>query len=163
MRALLVFILFAATSTLAIAPGGKLYVSAKDTALLKEPKEKAAKLATLAAGIEVTWLGASDKDPAFHQVDAGGKKGFVHRSSLTPNKPQSEFDAASGKPMSPQAFAASGAAVTKGPYGPPSSAHYKGDPAQSAAAAELIYLDALNKQAATPEALAQKNKELHSK
>lgn len=154
MRVLLVFVLCVASSALAIAKGGKLYISAKDTVLLKQPNAKAAKVARLALGSEVTWLGPSDKDKSFHEVEADGKKGFVHSSSLTPNKPQLEVDATSGEL---QTFANSGAATRDHPV----SQRYA-DPASNTAAAELIYLEELNKTKATPEAVAQKNKELHA-
>ena len=155
MRVLFVLVLFVATSALAIAKGSKLYICAKDTVLLKQPNAKAAKVTTLALGTEVTWLGPSEKDKSFHEVEAAGKKGFVHTSSLTPHKPQLE-GAASGKPISP-AFANSGAATKDGPV----TVKY-GDPTSNAAAAELTSLEELNKTKATPEAVAQKNKELNA-
>ena len=62
--------------------------------------------------------------------------------------------------MSAAAFASSGAA-TKSP--PPQNVSYRGNPASEAAAAELLYLEALNEQKATPQALAAKNKELHGR
>ena len=154
MRVLFVLVLFVATSALAIAKGSKLYICAKDTVLLKQPNAKAAKVTTLALGAEVTWLGPSEKDKSFHEVEAAGKKGFVHTGSLTPNKPQLEGEA-SGKPISPPAFANSGAATKDGPM----TVNYS-DPTSNAAAAELTAVEELNKTKATPEAVAQKNKEL---
>lgn len=158
-RLLLVVVLACAQGALAISVGGKLYVSSKDALLLKEPKAKAAKVDTLQPGTEVVWLGVSEKNKQYHQVQVGSTKGFVLLSALTPNKPQSELDAASGKPMSPPAFAASGAANKDGPR---ASTYRSQSPALQAAAAELIYVEELNKRQATPEALAAKNKSLHA-
>lgn len=108
MRVLISLVFLAASSALAVAPGGRLYVRSADTALLKEPKVKAATVMKLQPGDEVTWLGASDKDKEFHAVQRNGKKGFVHRSNLSPNQPQNELDASTNKPMSHQAFAPAG-------------------------------------------------------
>ena len=119
---------------------------------------KAATVDTLQPGAEVTWVGPSAKDPQFHEVAAGTKKGFVHRGDLSPFKPQVELEAAS-KPLGAPSFAASGAA-TKGPFGP-SKFSYKGNADDEAAAAELLYVEALNEQKATPQALDAKSKELH--
>lgn len=157
----LLLTLCAATVAFAIPVGGTLYIKTKDAPLLKEAKSKAATLRKLQPGDRVVWMGVSEKDKDFHQVEIDGKKGFVLRGDLTPNKPQAELDSGSGKPMSAAAFASSGAA-TKGPFGP-SHASYQGDPAATQAAAELIYLEELNKAKATPEALAKKDKELNGR
>lgn len=156
---LLALVLSTAQGALAIPVGGKLYVKTKDTPLLKDPKASSAKVSTLQPGTEVTWKGASAKDKQFQEVEAAGKKGFVSTSNLTPQQPQQEIDGSSGKPMSVQAFAASGAA-TKGPFGPP-RAQTGGSPATQEAAAELIYVEELNKAKATPQALEARNKALH--
>lgn len=155
---LIALVLSAAPSALAVSVGGKLYVKTKDTPLLKDPKSSSAKVSTLQPGTEVTWKGASAKDKQFQEVEAAGKKGFVSTSNLTPHQPQQEIDGSRGKPMSGQAFAASGAA-TKGPFGP-SHAQYQGSAATQEAAAELIYVEELNKAKATPQALEAKNKAL---
>jgi hypothetical protein len=160
MRFLLIFLLVTATGALAIAPGGKLYIKSKDTLLLKEPKAKSSTVLTLQPGTEVTWVGASEKDNQFHQVEVSGKKGFVRTVDLSPHKPQLELDSSSGKPVSQPAFASSGGA-TKGPFGPGSIPYYKGSVAGEEAAAALIYLEALNEQKATPQAVSAKSKELH--
>jgi hypothetical protein len=156
---LLAFVVSTAQPALAIAVGGKLYVKSKDTPLLKDPKASSAKVSTLQPGTEVTWKGASAKDKHFQEVEAAGKKGFVLTSNLTPHQPQQEIDGSSGKPMSGQSFASSGAS-TKGPFGP-SHAQSGGSPATQETAAELIYVEELNKAKATPQALEAQNKALH--
>lgn len=157
-RLLLALLLSTAQGALAVSPGGTLYIKSKDAPLLKEPKAKAAKLDTLQPGTAVTWLGVSEKDKQFHQVQAGAKKGFVLRSDLTPQKPQAELSGATGQPMSAQAFANSGA--TKGQPSSGSYAASKG-PDVKAAAAELATVEELNEKTATPQAVAEKNKSLH--
>jgi hypothetical protein len=159
MRLPLLLTLCTATLAFAIPVGSELYIKTKDTPLLKDAKPQAPALVKLQPGTAVIWLGVSEKDKAFHQVEVGGKKGFVLRSNLSPNKPQQELDSGSGKPMSVQAFASSGAA-TKSP--PPTTRNYNG-PAEAEAAAELIYVEELNKAKATPEALTKKDKELHGR
>lgn len=162
MRVLISLVFLAASSALAVVPGGRLYVRSADTALLKEPKVKAATVIKLQPGDEVTWMGVSDKDKEFHAVERNGKKGFVHRSNLSPNQPQNELDASTNKPMSHQAFAASGAATKDGDMGR-GQRSWEGDPKLLQAAAELLYLEELNKAKATPAAVAAKNKELHTR
>lgn len=162
MRTLLLLTLCVSTGALAIAKGGTLYIRSKDTALLKEPKANSQSLMKLQPGTEVVWNGASAKDKAFHEVVVGGKKGFVLMSSLSPNKPQEEVDSSSGKPMTAQTFASSGAAVKDGDMGRGGN-YAQGSPSESAAAAELIYVEELNKAKATPEALKAKEKELNGR
>ncbi|MFT3712290.1 MAG: hypothetical protein QM817_31985 [Archangium sp.] len=60
----------------AVARGGSLYVVGAGVKLLKEPKATSAAVmpTVLAPGTEVKWLGASDKDRRFHQVEVHGKK-----------------------------------------------------------------------------------------
>lgn len=159
MRLPLLLTLCTATLALAIPVGSELYIKSKDTPLLKDAKPQAPALAKLQPGTAVIWLGVSEKDKAFHQVEVGGKKGFVLRSSLSPNKPQQELDSGSGKPMSAQAFASSGTATK----GIPPTRSYGNNPAEAEAAAELIYVEELNKAKATPEALAKKDRELHGR
>ncbi len=159
MRIFLALILCAATSALAIAKGGKLYIKSKDTPLMKQPSAKSVALVKLQPGTEVIWNGASEKDKVWHEVTVDGKKGFVAMHSLSPHRPQAELDTSTGKPMSAQAFADSGAAG--GCRFGASSTVYKSSPSTEAAAAELIYVEELNKAKATPEAISAKNKELH--
>lgn len=162
MRTLLLLTLCVSTGALAIAKGGTLYIRSKDTALLKEPKANSQSLMKLQPGTEVVWNGPSEKDKSFHEVVVGGKKGFVLMSSLSPNKPQTEVDSSSGKPMSAAAFANSGAASKDGDMGRGGN-YAQRSPAESAAAAELIYVEELNKAKATPEALRAKEKELNAR
>lgn len=160
MRLPLLLTLCTATIAFAIPVGSTLYIKTKDTPLLKEAKPTAVAIVKLQPGTAVVWLGVSAKDNVFHQVEVGGKKGFVLRSNLSPNEPQAELvDSGSGKPMSAQAFASSGATI-KGPF--PTPRRYDGT-AEAEAAAELIYVEELNKAKATPEALAKKDKELHGR
>ena len=146
----------------AVKVGETLYIRSKDTALLKEPKANSQSLMKLQPGTEVVWNGPSEKDKSFHEVVVGGKKGFVLMSSLSPNKPQTEIDSSSGKPMSAAAFANSGAAVKDGDMGRGGN-YAQRSPAESAAAAELIYVEELNKAKATPQALRAKEKELNAR
>lgn len=159
MRILLTLILCAATSALAIAKGGKLYIKTRDAALMKQPNAKSVAITRLQPGTEVIWNGPSEKDKSWHEVSVDGKKGFVKMQDLSPNQPQSELDTTTGKPMSAQAFASSGASV--GCSFGASSTVYKSSPATESAAAELIYVEELNKAKATPEAIMAKHKELH--
>ncbi len=157
MRTLLLLTLCVSTGALAIARGGTLYIRSTDAALLKEPKAKAPMVMKLARGTEVIWNGPSDKDKQWQEVMVMGKKGFVRITELSPHKPQLELDSSSGKPMSAEAFASSGAATKDGDMGRGSPQR---SPSNSAAAAELIYVEELNKAKATPEALEAKELEL---
>jgi len=158
MRTLLLLTLCWSTGALAIAKGGTLYIRSNDTAMLKEPKAKAATVMKLAQGTAVVWNGASEKDKQWHEVMVAGKRGFVRVTDLSPNKPMQETDSASDKPMSAQAFANSGAAVKDGDWGRASKQY--GSPNEAQAAAELIYVEELNKAKATPAALSAKEREL---
>lgn len=152
--------LLSASAAWAVAKGGTLYIKAKDVKLLKEPKTGAATVTPkpLDVGAEVKWLGPSDKDKTFHEVEVGGKKGFVLMSNLSPSKPVAEVESG-GKSMSAQAFASSGAA-TKGLT--PAGVKYAKESGQSEseAAADVIYVEEQNKAKATPAAVAAKAKEL---
>ena len=160
MRLSLVLMLCASTHALAIAKGGTLFIKSKDVSLQKDPSSKAKSVMKLQPGTQVIWNGPSSKDKTWHEVVVAGKTGFIQQRDLSPNKPQSEVDSASGKPMSAAAFASSGAA-TSTPYGPGINTWYKGDRASEEAAAELLYLEELNKAKATPAAVELKNTELH--
>lgn len=157
MRVLIGLILSVATGALAVSPGDKLYIRSKDTQVLKEPRTGAPAVATLQQGTEVIWAGVSEKDNQWHQVNFAGKKGFLQRSQLSPNRPQLELDSVNSRPMSGPAFANSGAVNKDAP--PP----YAQDPAQREAAAELIYVEQLNQTKATPAAIVAKNRELHAR
>lgn len=151
--------LLSASGAGAVAVGGKLYIKSKDTKVLKDPKADAKAVTTLQPGTEVTWKGASAKDKAFHEIDAAGKKGFVLMSNLSPSQPQMETSEKSGAPMSPQAFASSGAATKALTPAGINYANSEGPNAKEAAA-EIIYVEEYNKTKATPEAVAVKAKEL---
>jgi hypothetical protein len=155
MRLLILSILCASTCVLAFSKGSKLYVKANDTVLHKQPGGQGPQVAKLHAGTAVIWNGASEKDQQWHEVSVDGKRGFVQLQDLSPHERAAEIDAVTGKPLNVQAFASLAAAMKV--------AHYKGSGTESAAAAELIYLEELNKLTATPAALASKNKELHTK
>ncbi len=139
----------------------KLYIKTKDTKLLKEPKATAGAVGKpLPPGTEVTWKGASEKDKEFHQVEVDAKtKGFVLKGNLSPSKPQMELAGSSGSPMSPQAFASSGAASKALTPAGISYAKKEGPKAEEAAA-EIIHVEEHNKAKGTPEAVAAKSKEL---
>ncbi|MHB8873964.1 MAG: hypothetical protein ACYC8T_09795 [Myxococcaceae bacterium] len=142
-----------------IAKGGTLYIKSKDTKVLKEPKPGAAAVVTVQPGTEVIWNGASEKDKQFHEIKVSGKKGFVLMGNLSPSKPMAEIDASTGKPMSSQAFASSGAA-TKALT--PAGVKYAKEAGvkQTEAAAEIIYAEQLNLAKGTATAVAAKAKDL---
>lgn len=149
--------LLSASGALAVAKGGKLYIKSKDTKVFKDAKV-GAPLVTLQPGAEVTWNGASEKDKQFHEVVANGKKGFVLMTNLSPSKPAQEIDSSTGKPMSAQAFASSGAATKA--LTPAGVNYAKDSPSKSDAAAEIIYVEQHNIAKATDAALAAKAKEI---
>ncbi len=159
IRALAAIALIGASGAWAVAKGGTLYIKSKDTKVLKDPKADAKAVVTLQPGAEVIWNGASEKDKTFHEISSGGKKGFVLMTNLSPNKPAQEIDASTGKPMSAQAFASSGAA-TKAltPAAIKYSETKKGTAEESAAM--VIYVEEHNKTKSGPEAIAMKSKEL---
>lgn len=157
MRAVFLVLLFSSVA-LGIAKGGTLYIKSKDTPLLRAPKAGSPSVATLQIGDEVIWLGPSEKDKVFHLVEAGGKKGFVLMSNLSPSKPQRELVEGVGKTLSREAFVNSGASVSC----PPVAKQYRGADWNSDAAAELIYIEELNKAKATPAAIQKKDMELRS-
>lgn len=160
-RALVAAALLSASGAFAVKVGDELYIKAKDTKVLKDAKATASAVVTLQPGTKVKWLGPNDKDKQFHQVEANGKKGFVLMSNLSPNAPQQEIDASSGKPMSAQAFASSGAA-TKALT--PAGVKYAKESGVKAteAAAQIIYVEEFNKAKGTPTAIAAKAKALET-
>jgi hypothetical protein len=81
--------------TLHVSKGGTMYVKGEKVELLSHARNGKV-LAKLNAGTEVIWLGADEANPSWHYVDAGGKRGFVPMSALTPNKTITEEEA--GKP-----------------------------------------------------------------
>lgn len=151
--------LLSATGAWAVKVGDNLYIKAKGVKLLKEAKPTAAAIGKeLNVGDAVKWKGPDAKDKTFHQIEIGGKSGFVLMSSLSPNKPAPEI-AESGKPaMDTKAFASS-AAATKGLAG--AALNYSGEvPDTKKAAVQVIYAEEHNKNKGTPEAIALKSKEL---
>ncbi len=158
-RALVAAALLSASGAFAVKVGDNLFVKSKDTKVLKDPKATAAAVVTAQPGDEVKWEGPSDKDKQFHKVTFKGKTGFVLMSNLSPSKPQGEIDASSGKPMSAQAFASSGAATKA--LTPAAINYSKTKPADTQkVAAEVIYAEVHNKNKGTPEAIAAKSKAL---
>lgn len=158
MRALAAVALLGAGGAWAVSKGGKLYIKSKDTKVLKDPKAGSTPITTLQPGTEVIWNGASEKDKQFHEITTGGKKGFVLMSNLTPNQALPEFDASTGKPMSAQAFASSGAATKA--LTPAGITYAQGSVQKGEAAAEIIYVEQHNIAKGTPAAIANKAKEL---
>jgi hypothetical protein len=163
-RAIVAAGLVGATGAWAVAKGGKLYIKSKDVKLLKEPKATSAPASpkVLDVGTEVTWNGASEKDKLFHEIEVGGKKGFVLMSTLTASQPQKEIVGSSGVPISAKEFASSGAATKALTPAGINYAKSEGKDAPQAleAAAEIIYVEEYNKTKGTAEALALKSKEL---
>jgi len=159
IRAVAAIALISASGAWAVAKGGKLYIKSKDTKVLKEAKAGATAVATLQPGKDVTWNGPSATDKTFHEVvTADGKKGFVLMTNLSPNPVASEIDSSSGKPMSAQAFASSGAATKA--LTPAGVNYAKDTPNKAEAAAEIIYVEQHNIAKGTPTAVAAKAKEL---
>ncbi len=152
--------LLSASGAWAVAKGGSLFIKSKDVKLLKEPKAGAAAAMpkALEVGAEVKWLGASEKDKTFHEIEVSGKKGFVLMTNLSPNPVQKEIDS-TGKTMSAQAFASSGAATKALTPAGVKYAEASGVK-ESEAAAEIIYVEQHNIAKGTPAAIAAKAKEL---
>lgn len=104
--------LLLATPALAVKPGGKLYIKAKDTKVLDKADARGKVLATLQPGEEVVWQGADATNKTFHAVESGKVKGFTLQANLSPSKPQPELLARdNGAPIDGKAFASSGAAT----------------------------------------------------
>lgn len=158
IRAMAAVALISAGGAWAVVKGGKLYIKSKDTKVLKEARAGATAVATLQPGKAVVWNGPDAKDKAFHQISVDGKKGFVLMSNLSPSAPATEIDSSSGKPMSAQAFASSGAATKA--LTPAGVTYAKDSPNKSEAAAEIIYAEQHNFAKGTPAAIAAKAKQL---
>ena len=157
MRALAAIALIGACGAWAVAKGGTLYIKSKDTKVLKDPKADAKAVVTLQPGAEVVWNGPAEKDKTFHEISSAGKKGYVLMTNLSPNKPAQEIDASTGKPMSAQAFASSGAATKALTPAAIKYAESKG-PSANEAACEIIYLEEHNNNQGTPDAIAAHQK-----
>ncbi|MGZ3459482.1 MAG: SH3 domain-containing protein [Archangium sp.] len=115
--ALLVLACVATTGTaLAVAPGGKLYVKAKNTHLKASSSPTADTLVVLQPGKEVQYDGRAGGSPWCKVTVAADKKGtvhgFIYQANLGVSPPSMEVTSKNpGKPLSPEAFASSGAAV----------------------------------------------------
>ncbi|MBL8911828.1 MAG: hypothetical protein JNM17_14135 [Archangium sp.] len=154
MTRLVPLVVLLASNAFAIAKGGTLYIACKDSKLLKDAKvgAKPVSPAVLAEGSEVKWLGASEKDKSFHEVEYQGKKGFVQMSCLKPHKPLAE--AAADPTFAAQA--ANTKCCTTGAV-----RYAGGSKEEQDAAAQLLKLEEFNKTVATSAAVAEKTKELH--
>ncbi len=109
-------VLLAATPQLAgaVAMGGTLYIKTDKTRLLPkaDASAKADSAPLLKVGEAVKWKGADPANKQFHQIEVGGKTGFVLQQNLTATAPSPEFLAKdNGKSIDAQAFASSGAAT----------------------------------------------------
>jgi len=92
-----------------------LYVKAKNTHLKDSSKPSATTLAILQPGHTVTYVGREGTTP-WHQVSAvtpkGSFQGVIYQANLSASPPSLEVSSENpGKPLSPQAFASSGAAI----------------------------------------------------
>lgn len=155
MRALFFVGLLLSAPAFAIKVGDSMYVSLKEATVRAQPKDKGAKVVTVRAGDRVRWLGVSDKDRRFQSVEtAEGKRGFLLTSELTPNQPQLEVDL-TGKLVAPGVPLQG---VTKCDMGSVRAAPASAQDAEQQA--QLAEAEAINRAAATPEALAKKQQEL---
>jgi len=103
-------------TALAVKPGGLLYVKAKNTHLKASSSPTADTLVVLQPGKEVTYDGKVAGTPWCKVKVAVEKKGtvagFIYQANLGVSPPAMEVTSKSpGKPLSPEAFASSGAAV----------------------------------------------------
>jgi len=136
--------LTAASLAFAVAPGGKLYIKARNTRLQKDASPTADVLKTLQPGTEVVWNGADAKDKKWHKVTAAGVNGVVFQANLSPAKPSGELLAKdNGKQIDPQAFATSGAATKALGDGPVA---YGGKKGYKDSVEEILLLEAISGQ-----------------
>ncbi|WPB79864.1 SH3 domain-containing protein [Archangium violaceum] len=103
-------------TALAVKPGGTLYIKAKNTHLKASSSPTADTLVVLQPGKEVTYDSREGKTPWYRvtvPVDKKGPvQGFVYQANLSVSPPSLEVTSKSpDKPLSPEAFASSGAAV----------------------------------------------------
>lgn len=136
MRALLVVVLLA-TAAWAFKPGDSLWVRDEGTVLLKEANDASKPVLTLKAGEQVKWLGPSEKDRAFHLVNARGKPGYVRITALSPHGPEGASNASSFE-----------SATVKLEYGARSTAKPTSD-AGVQAITDLAAVEELNRQVST--------------
>lgn len=151
--------LLGATGAWAVKIGDNLYIKTKGVKLLKDAKANGATFGKeLNVGDAVVWKGADAKDKTFHQVEAGGKPGFVLMTSLTPNKPSPETMEAGKAPIDAKSFASSGAATKA--LTPAGVTYAEGSVEKTEAAAEIIYVEQHNIAKGTATAVAAKAKEI---
>ena len=103
-------------TALAVKPGGTLYVKAKHTHLKVSSSPTADTLVVLQPGKAVTYNGREGNTPWCKVTVSADKKapvqGFIYQANLTVSPPSLEVTSKNpGKPLSPEAFASSGAAV----------------------------------------------------
>ena len=103
-------------SALAVPPGGTLYIKAKNTHLKASNSPTADTLVVLQPGKAVTYNGREGSTPWCKVTVAADKKapvqGFIYQANLGVSPPSLEVTSKNpGKPLSPEAFASSGAAV----------------------------------------------------
>ncbi|HYO54005.1 SH3 domain-containing protein [Archangium sp.] len=103
-------------TALAVKPGGKLYVKAKNTHLKATNSPTADTLVVLQPGREVTYNGRAGNTPWCKVTVPVDKKspmqGFVYQANLAISPPSLEVISKNpDKQLSPEAFASSGAAV----------------------------------------------------
>lgn len=103
-------------AALAVPTGGKLYIKAKNTHVKASSSPTADTLVVLQPGKEVTFNGREGSTPWCKITVPQDKKsplqGFVYQANLSVSPPSLEVTSKNpGKPLSPEAFASSGAAV----------------------------------------------------
>jgi hypothetical protein len=103
-------------TALAVKPGGTLYVKAKNTHLKASSSPTADTLAVLQPGKAVTFDTRTAHTPWCQVTVATDKKGpvqgYVYQANLAVSPPSMEVSSKNPtKPLSPEAFASSGAAV----------------------------------------------------
>lgn len=104
--------LCAAPQALAVAPGGTLYVKARNTRLMASTAPTADVKAVLQPGQKVIWRGADPKNKQWHKVEVDKKTGVVFQSNLSANPPDLGLVAKDGPSGSDlRGVANSGAAV----------------------------------------------------
>ncbi len=101
---------------LAVKPPGTLYIKAKNTHLKASSSPTANTLEVLQPGKDVTYEGKEPGSPWCKVRVAQEKKsplrGYIYQANLSVSPPSMEVTSKSpGKPLSPQAFASSGAAI----------------------------------------------------
>lgn len=144
-----------ASPALAVAPGGTLYVKARNTRLMTTPAPTAKALAVLQPGQAVKWLGADPKNKQWHRVEVEGKQGVVFQSNLATKPPNMELvaDKKEVRTVDPVAFANSGAAVKGLSKGAIDYGKGKNDPGFNQAVEQLKELEDLARKIG-PEQLA---------